>query len=130
MELTLVTFAIAFDIYFQLIVLQVIWAIGISMIILAFLQKISYRFILIIGVLIVLGHNLLDILEAAQGFKGGFWWDLLHHGSFSAMYPISEGHTLVLMYPFLPWLGLCLWAIVLVCFSPINIHKANAKAFL
>ncbi len=108
MEVTFVTFAIAFDIYFQLIVLQVIWAIGISMIIMAFLLKTSYRFILIIGLVIVLGHNLLDILEAAPDFKGGFWWDISHHGSFSAMYPISEGHTLVLMYPFLPWLGLML----------------------
>lgn len=119
-ELTLVALGTTFDIRFRLLVLQVIWAIGISMIILAFLQKLSYRYILIIGLLIVLGHNLLDTLEAAPGFKAGFWWDLLHHGSFAAMYPISEEHTLVLMYPFLPWLGLMLMG---YCFGVFFTNK-------
>lgn len=108
MELTLVALGTTFDIHFHLFVLQVIWAIGISMIILAFLQKTNYQTILIIGLAIVLCHNLLDIPEAAPGFKAGFWWDLLHHGSFSAQYSITKGHNLVLMYPFLPWLGIML----------------------
>jgi uncharacterized membrane protein len=53
---------------------------------------------------IVFGHNLLDIPEAAPGFKAGFWWDLLHHGHFAA-YPYMPNHFAVIVYPFLPWTG-------------------------
>lgn len=106
-EVTLVALFTTFDLHFHLLVLQVIWAIGISMIILAFLQKFSYRFILILGLIIVLGHNLLDFPEAAPGFKAGFWWELLHHGKW-AVYPVFDNHSIVIFYPFVPWLGLML----------------------
>jgi uncharacterized membrane protein len=105
MELTLVALGTTFNFYFHLIVLQVIWSIGISMIILAFLQKMGYRTILIIGLLIVLGHNLLDIPESAPGFKANFWWDLLHH---AGNYPLSNERSIWIFYPFVPWLGLML----------------------
>jgi uncharacterized membrane protein len=64
-----------------------------------------YKALLAVGLLIVLGHNLLDIPERAADFKPNFWWDLLHHGKF-AMYAFAENHYVVIVYPFLPWTGL------------------------
>jgi uncharacterized membrane protein len=106
-EVTIISLGMTFNPFFNFILLQVIWAIGISMIILALLIQLPYYFILTIGLIIVLGHNLLDIPESAPGFKAGFWWDLLHSGRF-AIYHISSNHVIAILYPFVPWLGLML----------------------
>lgn len=127
LELTLIALATTFDIHYHFFVLQVIWAIGISMIILAFLQKLSFRLILIIGLLIVFGHNLLDKLESVSGFKAGFLWDLLHHGQF-AIYPISEAHSIAILYPFVPWLGLMLLGYCLGIFFTDKYSQAQRKS--
>ncbi|MFD3294139.1 heparan-alpha-glucosaminide N-acetyltransferase domain-containing protein [Aquirufa sp. KTFRIE-69F] len=104
-ELVLITLAITFNPFYNLVLLQVIWAIGISMILLGFLSRLPYKVVLAIGLVIVLGHNVLDFWEAEPGFKAGFWWDLFHHGLF-AVYPIVGDHYLAIMYPFVPWTGL------------------------
>jgi uncharacterized membrane protein len=104
-EFGLISLAMTFNPMYNLLILQVIWAIGISMVLLGFLIRLPFNMLLSIGLVIVLGHNLLDFPEAAPGFKAGFWWDLLHHGSF-AVYPILGDHFLAIMYPFVPWTGL------------------------
>jgi uncharacterized membrane protein len=104
-EFGLISLAMTFNPLYNLLIMQVIWAIGISMIILGFLIRFPFKVVLAIGLIIVLGHNILDFYEAEPGFKAGFWWDLLHHGSF-AIYPIGGEHFLAIMYPFLPWTGL------------------------
>ena len=104
-EVTIVTFAWTFNPNFNFIILQVIWAIGISMVFLGLLIRLPFNLILSLGLLIVLGHNLLDFTESAPGFNSGFWWDLFHHGFF-ALYPITQNHVLVILYPFVPWTGL------------------------
>ena len=104
-EIVVITFGWTFNPHYQYIILQVIWAIGISMVILGLMARLPLSVILISGLVIVLGHNLLDIPEAAPGFQAGFWWDLLHHGFF-AFYPINSHHTLIILYSFVPWAGL------------------------
>ena len=104
-EFGLITLGMTFNPFYSLLIMQVIWAIGISMIILGFLSRLPYKILLAIGLFIVLGHNALDFLEAEPGFKAGFWWDLFHHGSF-AIYPIAKDHFIAIMYPFVPWTGL------------------------
>jgi uncharacterized membrane protein len=104
-EVIVISFAWTFNPGYNLIILQVIWAIGISMVLLGLLILLPFNFILITGLIIVLGHNLLDIPESAAGFKAGFWWDLMHHGFF-ALYPISSNHVVAIIYPFVPWTGL------------------------
>ena len=104
-EVVIVTFAWTYNPHYNLIIFQVIWAIGISMVLLGLLIRLPFNFILVVGLVIVFGHNLLDIPESAAGFKPGFWWDLLHHGFF-ARYPFSQNHVLVILYPFAPWTGL------------------------
>jgi len=104
-EVIIISFAWTFNPGYNLIILQVIWAIGISMVLLGLLIRLPFNFILIMGLIIVLGHNLLDIPESAAGFKAGFWWDLMHHGFF-ALYPINSNHVVAIIYPFVPWTGL------------------------
>lgn len=103
-ELVIISFSWTFDPFYHFIPLQVIWAIGISMVILGLLIHLPYKLILALGFIIVFGHNLLDIPEAAPGFKAGFWWDLLHHGNW-APYAFAPNHFVVIIYPFVAWTG-------------------------
>jgi uncharacterized membrane protein len=106
-EWTIIAFAWTFNTNFNIIPFQVIWAIGISMFILGLLMlvKLPYKMILLLGVIIVAGHNLLDIPESRPGFQPSFMWDFLHHGVF-AVYPIADNHVAMLVYPFVAWTGL------------------------
>lgn len=103
-EIIIVNFLFTFNPAYNNIFLAVIWSIGISMVILSALIYLPFKVILAVGLLIVFGHNLLDIPQSAPGFKPGFLWDLLHTGVF-ATYPIIPGHNLIILYPFAAWTG-------------------------
>lgn len=104
-EVGIITLAITFNPLYNTLILQVIWAIGISMVTLGLLVYLPFRVLLALGLAIVLGHNLLDIAEARPGFTPNFWWSLFHqpHG-----YSYTAGHGVYIGYPFVPWLGLML----------------------
>ncbi len=104
-EITLVTFGISFDPGWTFIFLQVIWAIGISMVILAGLVWLPFGALLALGAAIVLGHNLLDGAEAASRAPQNLLYALMHQQSFI---PFGNGHVLGVLYPFLPWTGVML----------------------
>jgi len=102
-EIFIVSFAASFLPFYNLVFLQVIWSIGISMILLGLLIPLGFNVILILGLIIVFGHNLLDISEATAGFKSNVWWDILHHGG---IYHPIKNSTVWIFYPFVPWTGL------------------------
>ncbi|MEO8771031.1 MAG: heparan-alpha-glucosaminide N-acetyltransferase domain-containing protein [Ferruginibacter sp.] len=106
-ELFIISLAWSFDPLYHVFFLQVIWTIGISMVLLGIVIHLPYRFILLIGLLIVCCHNLLDIPESAPNFQPGFWWNLLHHGFF-VPYQYAPNHFILMIYPFVAWTGLML----------------------
>jgi uncharacterized membrane protein len=99
-EFAIVTFGWTFNPFYNVFVFQVIWAIGISMALMGLLVRLPYKVIFGTGLLIVLGHGLLT------GITSGFWYDLTL-GHF-ASYPISETRTILIIYSFVPWLGIML----------------------
>jgi uncharacterized membrane protein len=103
-EVAIITFGWSFNPYYNFHFLQVIWAIGISMVMLGILIWLPYNIILVLGLIIVLGHNLFDIPESDLGFTPNFWWDLLHHGFFTP-YSYAPGHSVLIIYPFVAWTG-------------------------
>ncbi len=90
----------------SLIILQVIWALGVSMIILAGAQFIGPRFCLIIGAVILLGHNLFDVILPATTSLGGngIFWTLLYSPGALVLGPFY----IEVVYPLLPCIGLML----------------------
>ncbi len=60
LELAYVTLAWTFNPHYPAFIFQVIWALGISMMVLALLIHLPRTVLLFIGLLLVLGHNLLD----------------------------------------------------------------------
>lgn len=85
------------------LMLQVIWAIGLSMVVLAVLQFLPYKFLLALGILIICGHNLLDGIKIEQPFIASISWSIIH---VAHPYKIPPHLLLFVAYPFLPWLGL------------------------
>lgn len=101
-ECVVITFAWTFDFCFSVIILQVIWAIGMSMILMGFLIRLPYKFILFGGLLLIAGHNVLDYFPSTHS---GVFWDLFRNGDF-ADFSLPAGRSVVIIYPFAPWLGI------------------------
>ncbi|HEY3474851.1 MAG TPA: heparan-alpha-glucosaminide N-acetyltransferase domain-containing protein [Anaerolineales bacterium] len=101
-ELVIVNFAWTFDITYSFRLLQVIWAIGISMIALSGLVFLPKSIILLIGTMLVFGHNLLDPITVEGSSPQDLLWYTLHQPN-----TVSIDGTLVsFVYPVLPWTGL------------------------
>lgn len=86
--------------------LQVIWAIGVSMLALAGAQFLGRWACLSIGAVIVCGHNLLDAWwpAASSTAATGPLWAVLHARQLHDMGPFSVYFS----YPVLPWIGVML----------------------
>lgn len=106
-EVVIITFGWTFNPSFNVIILQVIWAIGVSMIILGLLVRLPFHIILIIGLIIVFGHNLLDYPDINKNLKGGIFSNLLYFSNFS-VYPLDSKHIIFIVYSFIPWTGVML----------------------
>jgi len=110
-ELFIIGLGWTFDPLYHVFILQVIWAIGISMILLGLLIWLPYTMILVIGLAIVFGHNLLDYPFINKDLKDGVISDFLYFGAFK-QFPLSNNRLVFLVYAFLPWtaimmLGYC-----------------------
>ncbi len=104
LEISFVSFAWSARFPPQTIWLQVIWAIGVSMICLAGAVHLSRTVVVALGVAIVCGHNLLDGIVLAPGDAFYVPWALLHQ---RAAFDLA-GITIKTTYPVLPWIGVIL----------------------
>ena len=85
--------------------LQVIWAIGLSMIALALLHRLPRKVVAGLGLVIVFGHNLLTPISFPPGSWGFVPWTILHDRGFL----VAEGAMKIkISYPLLPWIGVIL----------------------
>jgi uncharacterized membrane protein len=101
LELTLVREGWTFDFNYSLVFLQVIWAIGCSMIALSALIFLPQSIVLAFGLLMIFGHNMLDNIHPAPG-AAGVLWQVLHVQS-PVLY--GRGNTIMIFYPLIPWIG-------------------------
>ncbi len=106
-EAIIITLGWTFNPFYNLIILQVIWAIGASMILLGLLVLLPYKAIFAIGVIIVFGHNLLDYPAISSGLNGTVLADFLYFSNFSVYSPFKD-HYILIVYSFLPWTGVML----------------------
>jgi uncharacterized membrane protein len=94
-------------------VMQVIWAIGVSMVVLAGLVHLPLAAIATFGVAMIALHNLLDGIHV-QGWQGpgspvpgaaARLWMILHQGN--EIFPLFAwpGPVVLLIYPLVPWIG-------------------------
>lgn len=100
-ELTLVRFGWTFNLdYATQVWVQVIWALGVSMIVLAALVHLPRWAIVAFGVVMVAGHNLLDGIHLE--WQGPF---LVGAGVRDWIWGILHEPRLPVIYPLVPWIG-------------------------
>jgi uncharacterized membrane protein len=87
----------------MVIVMQVIWAIGASMVALSLLQWMGRRACFVLGLAIVAGHNLLDSFWPVSRLLEEQWplWVSLH----SQMAARAGPYLFVFNYPLIAWIG-------------------------
>ncbi len=103
-ELTLVQLVFNFNWRWDVQLLEVIWAIGASMMVMAALIHLGVRWNLLIGALLILGHNAFDGVTVASLGPPGWLWHLLHVPGLVTGPPTSPP-VIVVAYPLLPWVG-------------------------
>ncbi|HEC01755.1 MAG TPA: DUF1624 domain-containing protein [Sphingomonadales bacterium] len=103
-EVTVVTFAWTFQPLQNLVILQVIWAIGVSLIVMSVLVWTPKYFIAAFAIVMVFGHNLLDfgLFPMPVSFEVfSPFWHVLHNPVFT----LDMGFPVVASYPIIPWIG-------------------------
>ena len=112
LEFTVVRLGIVFNFDYTFAgLMQVIWVIGVSMIVMAGLIWLPTKVVGIIGVLMIVLHNLLDGFQVPPNvaFAGQpaptlpqILWMLLHQ---QGVLPIAGDSTAFIAYPLIPWIG-------------------------
>lgn len=89
-----------------LVTMQVIWAIGASMVVLSAFQFLGRRACLALGIAFIAGHNLLDAFWPVSSLFDEQWplWVALHSQMALPVGPF----LLSFIYPLLPWVGVML----------------------
>jgi uncharacterized membrane protein len=101
-ELIIVNFAWTFDLTYSFLILQVIWAIGISMVVLSGLVFLPRSLIFAVGMILVFSHNLLDPITVQGSSIPDMIWYTLHQPNAVSL----DGTLINFVYPVLPWIGL------------------------
>lgn len=105
LEIVVVNFLIVFDPLYRFIGLQVIWVIGLSMVLLSFLIYLPLRVLFIIGIVMVVGHNMLDGFNYNNMNEVPLWYGFFHQQLFTTY---GDGRFFAILYPLIPWPGVML----------------------
>ena len=116
-----------FDLSFSIQIFQVIWAIGFSMVCLSLLIFLPKKILLIIGLILIAGHNLLDsIVTEGQSMQNIIWY-VLHQEQFLAF---SPNKLIIIKYPVIPWIGIMVLGYLLGTFYQKGYAKTKRKKWL
>lgn len=111
LEFLVVNVCMSFSLPLDFLVFQVIWVIGASMLVLALLVRVPRPWIVVLGLLLVAGHNLLDGWSYEQAVEATpprditnaqALWGLIHVGN---VVFFRLGRVFVLSYPLIPWVA-------------------------
>jgi uncharacterized membrane protein len=121
LEATVMRLAMNFTLSWQYpVLLLVLWALGMSMVMLAALIHLPRPGLMIVSAVLILGHNAFDRVRAAA--LGGWapLWNILHQqGVF-----VVGGVPVVTAYPLLPWVGVMAAGF---CFGPVLLMPASSR---
>jgi len=124
-----ITFGFTLDPLFRLLIFQVIWAIGMSMIILGLLIWLPLPAIAVIAGLLFFGHDILDFIKLPTTGAAGFLWKLFFT-AFGSFYQLDKTHGILLMYAILPWTGVMLAGYVIGQVYRSSFDAAKRKKIL
>lgn len=102
LELTVMRFFWQFNVDYHVLLLDVLWSLGWSMVALAALVYLPASVVTTIGLVMIAGHNLLDGIRPASLGALAPLWNLLHVPGIIYMRP---GYMGFVAYPLVPWIG-------------------------
>lgn len=102
LELTVVRLLWIPDPFYHFTLLQVIWVLGWSMVVLGALSFAPRAVVIAFGAALVLGHNALDSVKAESFGAWAPLWNLLHE---RATLTLAPGRQVLVSYPLVPWVG-------------------------
>ena len=105
-EVVVVTFGWTYDPSYSMFIMQVIWSIGISLMLLGLLIWLPTAVIVALGFAIVFGHDILDKPEATHVGQFGALWQILHTPRGPYLQPIDSNHGFFFLYAFPAWTGI------------------------
>ena len=95
-------FAFQFNVDYRVTVLNVLWAIGWSMVALAALVRLRPPVVLALGAAMIATHNLLDPIRPSAFGSFAPLWTMLH---VQGVLVNTPGHIVLSAYPLIPWIG-------------------------
>lgn len=99
----------------------VIWCLGLSMVMMAWFIRLPRPALASLGLVVIVGHHLLDPLPAARFGKFAVLWSVLHT---PGVYLISPHHEFFTLFTLLPWVGVM---IVGYAFGPVLLRLDRRK---
>jgi uncharacterized membrane protein len=106
-ENIIMTFAFTFNPLYNLLVWQVIWVIGWSMVILGLLVHTSMKLIIALGVIIVFGHDLIDYIQIPKQGTGHVLMSIFFT-AFGTQLKYGNQRFVFDLYAIIPWTGVML----------------------
>lgn len=103
-EFLIISFVITLDPLYHILIFQIIWVTGVSMIILGLLIGLPLYAIAIIGGVLFFGHDLLGLMNLPEAGVAGFLWKFLFTGVV-VFNKITDTHSLLVLYTVMPWMG-------------------------
>ncbi|RVT99800.1 DUF1624 domain-containing protein [Mucilaginibacter limnophilus] len=126
LEVTVIGFAWNVRIDPHFVFVQVIWAIGVSMIVLAGLIWLPKPVIALFGLILIFGHNAFDKVKTTDFSEGGaILWQFLH---VQGLADFHNGYRVFVLYPLIPWISVM--AVGYVFGSIFKMDAAKRKRLL
>jgi uncharacterized membrane protein len=103
-DMLIISLLFSFDLQYHMLVLEVLWAIGAGMIILALLIRAPRAVIAAIALIILFGHNALDYLPPPGNGVGGTL-QTVFLSAVGSIIPINATRAIAELYAVIPWTG-------------------------
>jgi len=129
-DMLIISFLFTFDSFYHVVVLEVLSAIGFGMIILALLIHTPPRVIAITGLVIILGHNLLDYVQLPENGLTGSLIKLFVSASGGASIPLAVNRMVAVLYAGIPWAGIMLLGYVFGAVYKTGFNSERRKRIL
>lgn len=103
-DVLIISLIFSFDLQYHMLILEVLWATGCSMILLALLVRAPMSVICAVAFILLFGHDLLDYCQLPEaGFLGVS--TKLFLSARGVFIPLSPGRAIIVLYAVLPWAG-------------------------
>lgn len=129
-ELLIINFAMTLDPGYHLFVLQVIWTIGSSMILLGLLVLAPLPVTGIIGIIIFFGHNIFDYVNVGSLGQTFCWKMMVSSKGFGEYWALDKTHGVLIAYAVLPWTGVMLLGYVFGSLYKKTVEAARRQRVL